>query len=126
MKTKLLGLTVLLLVAMSTFTAATPQAACTNVGCIEVDIMANVIGQGPATGCTVFDVTTGRTLRNTQGVQGGTPKKKNLPKQTATVYDDSCAECAAPAGSTQAIESTGTPPMMSNSTTVDYFQWECQ
>jgi hypothetical protein len=109
MKSRILGLTMLLVVGYVSNSYSFVQLNCTNYGCLTVNVMAHVYQTG-FTGCTVFSQQTGRKLRNLQGVQGGDPIE-NGGTQNTLYTTTSCASCTPPTGNQNviAIQSWGMP-----------------
>lgn len=106
---KLLGVGVVAICVFLSSGTSAQQAPgdCTNYGCIKIQWMAHIMSNYQP-GCSFLEFPTGRRVRNTQGIQGGTPVLEDLPDQIVWYNYSSCAVCNPPPGlNTMAIEGSG-------------------
>ena len=110
MKSRIVGLTMLIVVGYVSNSYSFVQLNCTNHGCMTVNVMAHVYQTGK-TGCTVFSQATGRKLRNLQGIQGGDPIEDGGTQTTFWSTFD-CASCSPPNGNFNVIAIEGFMPTL--------------
>lgn len=108
MKIKVFGLIVLFVVSLVPVANSKQQAPCTNLGCINLLYMSQVLVNGTQ-GCVQFDVPTGRRVRNLF-TQGGEISSESGIQPIVYSYD-TCAICQPPPLNEIAIEGDPTNPV---------------
>ena len=103
MKIKVFGLIVLFVVSLVPVANSKQQAPCTNLGCINLLYMSQVLVNGTQ-GCVEFAQPTGRRVRN-EFTQGGEISSDGGLQSISYSYT-SCAVCEPPPLNSIAIEGT--------------------